>query len=259
MLEFSQKDLEIYKSNLIRRKKTFCVEAKRNEKYVKLNGKKVAKLKNNTSVKTLVREDSMKVLNLFASVKKSINSYLVKNQFDIEKIDKKYNSSFRNTHLFNSMPIGTEFVNVDVKHCYWRLAYLMGYISPYYYDKVLNQPDMKLWRNMALSCIIAPKKVEYYVKGESVHTITEDTRMYEQVYENIRFYAWNLFGRLCHEKIGKEKCLGYFTDGILIYPEDLPKVKTVLARHKLQYRVIKCEKSGVKSYVDKTNGNIINF
>lgn len=259
MLEFENKDLEIYKTNLCKRKKTFRVEHKRNQKLILINGKKVAKLKQTNSISPLEREDSQKVLNLFASVKKSVNSYLLKNNFTFSKIPKKYDSSFRNTPLFRSIPNGTKFVYVDVKHCYWRIAFLMGFISPYYYEKILSSPDMKLWRNMALSCIIAPKKVEYFRNGESVGIISEDTKCYEQVYENIRFYAWNLFGRLCFEKIGKNNCLGYFTDGIMIFPDDLAKVKTVLARNQLQYRIIECEKVSDKEFADLDSGDIKRF
>lgn len=259
MLEFSTQDLEIYKSNLCRRKQTFQVEIKRNEKHIMVNGKKVAKLKSKNSISPLEREDSMKVLNLFASVKKSINAYIQKSGHNLKPINKIYDSSFRNTALFKSLPNGTQFVYVDVKHCYWRIAFLMGFISPYYYEKILNSPDMKLWRNMALSCIIAPRKVEYYEEGELVDAIEEDTTMYQRVYENIRFYAWNLFGRLCYEKIGKDNCIGYFTDGIMIFPEDLKKVKTVLARHKLQYRIITCEKTSDKEFVEIEDANLRRF
>lgn len=259
MLEFETKDLEIYKYNLCKRKKTFQIEYKRNERHILVNGKKVAKLKQRNSISPLEKEDSQKVLNLFASVKKSVNSYLLKNNFSFQKIQKKYDSSFRNSVLFKTMPTGTKFVYVDVKHCYWRIAFLMGYISPYFYEKILSSPDMKLWRNMALSCIIAPRKVEHFKDGVSMGVISEDTKCYEQVYENIRFFAWNLFGRLCFEKIGKENCLGYFTDGIMIFPEDLPKVKTVLARNKLQYRIIDCEKVSNKEFVDLDSGDIRKF
>ena len=259
MLEFETKDLEIYKSNLCKRKKTFQIEYKRSDRHISVNGKKVAKLKQRNSISPLLKDDSKKVLNLFASVKKSVNGYLVKNDFTFKKINKKYNSSFRNSILFKSMPEGSKFVYVDVKHCYWRIAFLMGYISPYFYEKIVTSPNMKLWRNMALSCIIAPRKVEYFKDGESIGVITEDTSLYEQVYENIRFYAWNIFGRLCFEKIGKEKCIGYFTDGIMVFPEDLSKVKTSLARNKLQYRIIHCEKTSPNEYAEIESGNIRKF
>ena len=38
--------------------------------------------------------------------------------------------------LFDSLPIGTRFYYADVKQCYWRIAYLKGYISEYFYKKV---------------------------------------------------------------------------------------------------------------------------
>ena len=259
MLEFGLKDLEIYKNNLNRRKKTFNVEIKRNSKNILVNGKKVAKLKVNNSISPLERNDSAKVLNLFASVKKSINKYLNNNNFTIIKIVKKYNSTFTNRPLYSSLEIGTKFYYVDVKHCYWRIAYLQGYLSEYYYLKILENPEMKLWRNMALSCIIAGKKVEYYKDGKHFHTVSEHTQMYEQVYENIRFYAWNLFGRLCFEKIGEDRCMGYFTDGIMILEEDLKTVRTVLARHKLQFRILSCEKTEQNKFVTLNDGIIHKF
>ena len=259
MLEFETKDLEIYKANLCKRKKTFQIEYKRNERSISVNGKKVAKLKQRNSISPLLKDDGKKVLNLFASVKKSVNGYLVKNNFSFKKINKKYNSSFRNSLLFKSLPNGTKFIYVDVKHCYWRIAFLMGYISPYFYEKIVGSPDMKLWRNMALSCIIAPRKVEYYRGGESIGVISEDTTLYQQVYENIRFYAWNIFGRLCFEKIGKENCIGYFTDGIMVFPEDLAKVKTALARNRLQYRIIECEKISDNEFTENESGVIRKF
>ncbi len=259
MLEFGMKDLEIYKNNLNRRKKTFNVEIKRNTKNILVNGKKVAKLKVSNSISPLQRQDSSKILNLFASVKKSINKKLNNLNFVLPKIEKKYNSTFTNRALFNSLDNGTNFYYVDVKHCYWRIAYLQGYISEYYYLKILENPEMKLWRNMALSCIIAGKRVEYYKNGKHIHTISEHTKLYEQVYENIRFYAWNLFGRLCFDKIGKDKCMGYFTDGIMVFEEDLKTVRTVLARHKLQYRIVECEKTENNKYVTLNDGVIHKF
>ena len=52
---------------------------------------------------------------------------------------------------------------------------------------------------MALSCIIAPKSVEYYKDGKLVNVIQENTDVYQTIYENIRFKAWNLFGKICYK------------------------------------------------------------
>lgn len=259
MLEMSQKDVQIYVNNLLRRKKSFVIEKKRREQNVIVNGKKVAKVKNQNTMGSVNKDESKSILNLFASVKKSVNRYLVKNNFQVKEVPKKYSSVYSNRELFDEMPVGSQFYYIDVKHCYWRIAFLKGYITEYYYNKILEKPDLKLYRNMALSCIVAPKEVTYYVDGEKSHTIIEDNTLYDIVYKNIRHSAWNLFGRLAFDKVGKENCLGYFTDGIMVFPADLKKVKTVLARHQLQHRVIECEKTNHREYVYVEDGSVKNF
>lgn len=256
MLKLNNKDLKTYIDNLSKRKKNFTVERKRGERNVVLNGKRVAKLNRRNSIAYLDKDESKEILSLFASVKKSVNRKIKEKNFDIPVIKKKYNSVFANRPLFDSLPMGAEFYYVDVKHCYWRIAYLQGYITEYYYDKVLEKPDLKLYRNMALSCIIAPKQKEYYIGGQKTHTITEEMSVYDTVYSNIRHYAWNIFGRLCFEKIGKDRCLGYFTDGIMVFGDDMKPVKTTLARHKLQHRIIRCEKVGHREYVNTDEGEV---
>ena len=259
MLELNKIDLESYKNNLMRRGLTFTVERKRGERHVIVNGKRVAKLFRKNAMRNTSKEESKKILSLFASVKKSVNKFIVNSDFYIEREPKKYNSIFTNRELFDSTPVNTKFYYIDVKHCYWRISYLRGYITKFLYQKILLSPDMKLYRNMALACVIAGRQVEYFSNGKKINEIKEDTRLHELIYENIRHYAWNLFGTLCFEKIGKENCIGYFTDGIMVFEEDLKKVTTTLARQKLQHRVINCQKTAHREYVYIDEGEIKTF
>lgn len=249
MLELNYDDLKQFKQNLLQRKVPFTIERKRNEIIFVSNGKKIAKANSKNTVNSKTEEKG-NILNLFANVKKSINKYIIKNNFDIKPTQKLHDSSFTNRILFDSLPKGFVFYYVDVKHCYWRIAYLNGYISENYYKKILLKPDLKIYRNMALSCIIAPKTVEYYEGGELINIIEEDTTIYQTIYENIRFKAWNIFGTLCFDKIGKEKTIGYYTDGIMILSEDLDKVKATLTRNKLQYRITKCIKTKDRQWMN---------
>ena len=89
-------DVEKFKENLVNRKLTFVIERKRNETAFIVNGKKVAKANKRNSINTTRTNDSNKVLNIFASVKKSINRYLEKNEFQFPKKVKNYDSSFVN-------------------------------------------------------------------------------------------------------------------------------------------------------------------
>jgi hypothetical protein len=250
MIQLDISDLDTYKSNLINKKKTFLVQRKRNEMNIYVEGKRIAKFRGKNSMSGVDKEDSKHILNLFATVKKSINKYIVDNDFQIPVIPKKYDSVFTNRLLFDQLPIGSEFYYVDVKHCYWRIAYLQGYISEYFYLKVLDNPELKIFRNMALSCIIAPKKMEYYTNGKLIWEVEEDTDIYNQIYENIRFTAWNIFGGLAYEKLGQEKTIGYYTDGIMCFKQDLPIVRTVLSRNKLQFRIVKLVKVEDRVYLN---------
>jgi hypothetical protein len=112
---------------------------------------------------------------------------------------------------------------------------------------------------MALSCIIAPKSMDYYINGILIHSITEDTTIYNDVYESIRFKAWNIFGSLCFEKIGQEKTIGYYTDGIMCFNEDLPLVKTMLARNQLQYKIVPMIKIDYRKYINTETNEIRKF
>lgn len=246
MLPLSKHEFDDFKENLCRRKKTFTVESKRGIKTIVMHNKRIAKLHRKSSLMFLEKKEVKDILSLFAIVKRSVNQKLIRDNFQVKEVEKRYTSSFTNKELFNSMNIGDEFYYIDVKHCYWRLAYLMGYITEFYYDKTKNNPSIKLYRNMALACIIAPNIVEYYKEGEYLHTIEEDIEMYDKVYSAIRHTSWNIFGSLAHERLGKFNCIAYYTDGIMVFKKDVAMVSTILARQKLKHRVIHCKKVEAK-------------
>lgn len=246
MIELGRKDLEIFKSNLISKRLTFKIVYKRSDACIVRSGKEVAKLvlsKNRIKI-------SNEALSLFSHVKKSINKFIMSNNLDIEEIYQFYPAKFFNRILFADLEKDAEFTLIDVKHCYWRIAYLKGYIDLKLYESVINNqdPQYKLWRNMSLSCIIAPKKVQIFKNGKEFPIIEEDNTLYKKIYGNIRFTAWNLFGSIC-EKIGRENVIGYNTDGIMVFNEDATRVTSTLARNKLQYTVKKCRKFSNDEYI----------
>jgi Na+/phosphate symporter len=138
MLELDYDNLKQFKENLLNRKIPFTIEKKRNEVVFVSNGKRIAKAESKNTISHANKDETRNILSLFANVKKSINKHLVENGLEINKIEKKYDSTFTNRLLFDSLPIGTSFYYLDVKHCYWRIAYLNGYISENYYKKILE-------------------------------------------------------------------------------------------------------------------------
>jgi len=245
MLEYSRQDLDVLRNNLIKKRMSFKIVYKRAEVTYIRNGKEVAKLKgiNRFGI-------SRDALSLFSNVKKSISKFITKELNNLEEIPNIYPSKFSNRLLYDEMEDGQEFYLVDVKHCYWRIAYLKGYIDKNLYESVVEHKDpaFKLWRNMSLSCIIAPKKVQIFKNGKEYPPIEEDTTLYKQIYSNIRYTAWNIFGRIC-DKIGQDFVIGYNTDGIMVFDNDVSKVTSTLARNKLQYTTKKCFKHSHNEYI----------
>ena len=245
MLEYSRQDLDVLRNNLIKKRMSFKIVYKRAEVTYIRNGKEVAKLKgiNRFGI-------SKDALSLFSNVKKSITKFITKEINNLEEIPNIYPSKYSNRYLYDELPDREEFYLVDVKHCYWRIAFLKGYIDKSLYESVIEHqdPSFKLWRNMSLSCIIAGKKVQIFKNGKEYPAIEEDTTLYKQIYSNIRFTAWNIFGRIC-DKIGKDCVIGYNTDGIMVFKNDVPTVTSTLARNKLQYTIKKCFKHSHNEYI----------
>ena len=208
----------------------------------------VAKVKYKTSVETKIdnKKDQQRVLSLIANVKKSFTRY-IKNNGDIVEIPQEYGSVFTNRIAFFDHPEDEPLYYIDLKHCYWRIAYLLGYISERIYETNLEKPEMKLYRNMALSCTIAPKIIEIHEFNKPPVIEQENTVKHQIMYSNIRFFAWNLMGDTV-QHIGMEKVFGYWTDGILVAKDDVEAVKKKFDDNKLLYRVKDCIKIDDRHY-----------
>ncbi len=245
MLEYSRQDLDVLRNNLIKKRMSFKIVYKRSEVTFIRNGKDIACL--NRVNRFGISRDA---LGLFSNVKKSITKFITNNINNLEEVPNIYPSKYSNRYLYNELSDGQEFYLIDVKHCYWRIAFLKGYIDKKLYESVIEHkdPTFKLWRNMSLSCIIAPKKVQIFKNGKEYPPIEEDMTLYKQVYSNIRFTAWNIFGKIC-DKIGKDYVIGYNTDGIMVFDNDVSKVTSTLARNKLQYTTKKCFKHSHNEYI----------
>ena len=248
MREVSKKSFEKLEQNLKSNRQSYWIEAKRGQRYLFHNGKMVAKRKYKTSVekKIKTRKEQQKVLSLIANVKKSFTSH-IKKVGTVEEIPQHYGSVYTNRIAFRELPNDTELFYIDIKHCYWRIAFILGYISTKVYENNLDKKEMKLYRNMALSCTIAPKIIEIHEYNKPMVIQQEDTVMHKIMYSNIRFFAWNLMGNIVNE-LGKDKVFGYWTDGILVGKNEVNKVKKIFDVNNLLYRVKNCVKIDDKHY-----------
>ena len=237
MRKLSNQDFDNYIKGLQNSQKTFIIERKRNVKALILNHKLLFLNRNRL---TFSNDERKLAVNLFSRVKKNVNSFLGEENFIIDKVKNRCSSTNSNSKKYKSLKPEASFYYIDIKHCYWRIAYLKGYISKRLYDDVLSKPKFKTFRNMALACIVAPKIRDYYIEGIKVNTIVEDKRHYRIVYDNIRFTAYNTMGHCM--KIAKVGFLGYRTDGIMLLESALKGVENYLKKENLDYRITRCFK-----------------
>lgn len=248
-------NFDAYVENFCLRKKDFVIETKRNTNSMYVDNKLsfIGKMKKQGIEK---KENRKSIISLFAQVQKSVNKFIVDANFDIEKVEDNFKSTKTNKDKWNRIENGEVFWYIDINHCYWRIAFLKGYISEKLYKNTLAKSDLKIERNMSLAMIFAPKKRKYYIQGEFVVEISEEKTLWRTLYNNIRFTAYNLMGE-CMELSG-DSFISYRTDGIMVTEDVVNDVSELISDKNFEYTIEKCIKLNNKSYQDE-EGDIIKF
>lgn len=236
-----------YVSSLCEQNRTFVIESKRNVNSLFLNKKMILLTKNENHKFGDDKKKTRSIIHFFGQVQGGINRYLKKIKFDIKPVEKRFNSSKTNRIKWDDMGIGEVFYYIDIKHCFWRVAYINGYIGKNLYERVLEKEDFKFARNMSLALIVAPRIRKYFKKGELIWEITEERTMYRVVYDNIRFTAYNLMGD-CME-ISKQHFIAYRTDGIMLDKKAIKRVSKFIDDNDFNYSIKECCKVGDRHYV----------
>lgn len=247
-----KEDFDIFAQNLARNNAIYCIEEKRARKVLIHAGRTMAihaggkssrpqsDFNKSLSERKQDLKQTRQVLALISAVKKDFTSHIIRNKIVIPQVEQIYGSSWQNQSKWIDMPKNSKFWYVDVNHCYWRIAYLLGYISERLYKQTLVKDDMKLYRNMALACVVAGKARKYFRGSEKIMEFHESTDLYVRMYDNIRYTAYNIMGRIAEAT--RDKCLGYKVDGIMVDSEYLEVVKTMLDEENLFYKVKDCQK-----------------
>lgn len=247
MRKVKAKSFNNYIDNFCRENKTFVIESKRNLESLYMNNKLVLMTKNKNNRFGKDKTKLKSIINLFAQVQKSINRYLKQIEFDIQPVEKRFGSSKTDRDKWRSMGVGEVFYYIDVKHCFWRIGFLKGYIGKNLYENILLKEELKLQRNMSLALIIAPKRRRYFKYGKLLHEISEDRRMYRIVYDNIRFTAYNLMGDCM--VMSKQHFIAYRTDGIMVDKKAIKRVSRFIDDNGFNYLIKECCKVGDRHYV----------
>lgn len=227
----------IIKENLSK-KPSFLIHSRGSRKIFIANGKAIACF--NQTMREEPADDRNKARKIMTETRSSITRYIRKNLGNIPTIERKCPVYYMNRQLWDEMPVNTEFFLIDANHCYWRVAFILGYISKRLYLKYCDDPDYKTLRNIALAILNTGIKREYYRHGKKIHDIECNISDYRQVYTNIRHYTYNNCGQVRNSI--ENQCIAYRVDGAYVLPAGLKSAKKVFEKNNLLYKTVKCIK-----------------
>jgi hypothetical protein len=194
--------------------------------------------------------------SLMKCVRSSVTRYIKSVNYQVPEIKKEYPVVFTNRLFWDSIPDNTEFYIIDAKHAYWRIAYLHGYIGKIMYLKYAENKEMKAVRNISLAILNSVHKCEYYKDSKKITEILCDTSLYSRVYNNIRYFSYNLCGRLRNAL--DDACFAYRTDGVFLLKPGLARAKKIFEENNLLYKIEKCIKIDNKTY-SNSDGELKRF
>lgn len=226
----------------------FVIHRKGKRSTIIANNKEVAVYQD--AISSEIRDNRGHAEDIMKFTKASVTRYITKHiKEGVPKIENKSTVIYSNKELWKNLPAGTKFYLIDASHCYWRIAYILGYIGKGLYKKYCDDKEFKVLRNIALSILTVGLKREYYENGEKQREIECDVSDYQQVYRNIRYYTYNNSGEVKDAII--DYCIAYRVDGILLLPAGLKTAKQIFTKNKLLYKVTRCEKIDEKNYSTK--------
>ncbi|GAH58520.1 unnamed protein product [marine sediment metagenome] len=243
VIRYSEISIDAIKSNMIAQNKTFVIEKKSGNRSILMNGSRFTSQQKKPYMKKVNSRTGRSVIG---NVRKCVNNYIRSNNFDIPAVELIYPPTASHKDRFKALSVDHEFYYVDLKHCYWRIAHLMGILPINLYNNYKDNGEHKLTRNIALSTLTTQPTREYYINGSLVNTITSANDHYQIIYKNIRYTAYNTMG-LIAEKLDT-LTLGYQIDGIYVLKDGLDQVRRILKNKNFLYRVINCVKIDNKQF-----------
>lgn len=174
------------------------------------------------------------------------------------KIPFKGVSRSKNNKLYNSLPAGALFYNIDLSSAYWQIAHKLGYISTSIFNKYQNEEKYKSVKRLCISFLARPNKMTYHFPDGLAREISCDISCLKQVYDNIRNELYKTISTISDDVNYVE----YNIDGISVLPEDKNTIKQYFKDQGLEYKTTICVKindyeyrygSRVKNWRKKVN------
>lgn len=243
--EVSVKDFLIIKENYIKSGRLLNEQIFGSRKNLfDENNKLIASNVQNNSIELgkLTKPQFFSFIGLF---NKNLYKNLIANE-DLLYLKVNFSGMSRKKHRqnFDKLPIGAFFYNLDLNSAYWQIVYKLGYIDYDFYKKYKTADEYKMVKRLCISFLSRHNRKNYYIDGQEF-SIVCDTSALKQVYTNIRNTLYQLFTDCANNT----DYIAYNIDSIYIERKDLQKVKTMFNDLELEYKLVLCQKTGLREYV----------
>lgn len=222
--------------------------------------KKIVYGKNQFIFSGVKGEKKPKGVHLISLVKKDIDK-LIKDSYNpttdtfeifniVPKIpEKKPHLTYIHHNNLDFFGEGQEALAIDINHCYWRTAFMLGFISPETYKKGIEKTEYKDGRLIAIGTLGKIITVKQYKQGVKVAEYIDNTDYikYGAFFWAVICHINNIMLELAHEL--KEDFLMFITDCVVIDPSRKADAIRIMEKHGYgtkEYRLVFTEISEKK-------------
>lgn len=150
-----------------------------------------------------------------------------------QKIIHKGVSRDKNLDLWDQLPIGSYFYNIDLSSAYWQVAFRLGYIKPEMFIRYLNDDNYKQAKRYCISFLARQNKMVYADKRE----IKCDTGFLVRVYDNIRQELYKIIETASNRA---KTYLEFNIDGISVTADQVKIIKDYFKSEDLLFKTTQC-------------------
>tara|TARA_R110002153_G_scaffold21379_10_gene71388 strand:- start:1730 stop:2521 length:792 start_codon:yes stop_codon:yes gene_type:complete len=176
--------------------------------------------------------------NLYSQIKKSPELLSV-------HIDFNKPSRGKNIKVWDGMKTGEYMYNLDLSSAYWQVAHKLGYISTSFFENYVHSNEFKMAKRLCISFLSRRNEMLYHV-DDSSYTIKCDITALRRIYENIRYYLYNIVAEVV------EMCpdwIEYNIDGVTVKNSEVDKIQNYFNNEKLLFKIKECRKLNETEYV----------
>lgn len=249
-----QEDLKVFELNELKSKRCGSVEkfeqylsayekSKSNFTIVSYGAtKKIIYGKNTFIFSGIKGEKKPQGMHLIGMVKRDIDA-IISDSYNIEKDEfeiwnripkipqRKPNLTYIDYEKCNWFGVGVQALAIDINHCYWRTAFLLGYIKEETYLKGIEKNEYKDGRLIAIGTLGKMLTVKKYENGVKIKEYIDDRdylkygRFFWHVISKIYELMQDLMSQL------KDDFLMFLTDCVFIDPNKRDLAIQIMTKH----------------------------